>query len=383
MANADPIYMVDLEPDERLGLRERPTLDAGLLAELSPGQLVARLDDEVRGGWWQLFADTPGDGAFVGYALARHLSPWTDRLADAPASPQPAEDAPEDAPEDLVDVEPEAPAPTPSPPAPFEPSPPPRPAFWPDPPGGLTAPGWSALARPEHRHDSGCCDALDGRTVNRVVIHISGGNELAAAHDVYMSQVAPHYLIDRNGDIHQYVQEKDRAWHAGIKSWERKVYDRGDGSWRRYRSHLSWASYPANAVYVRDDGITVVDKSSPEARLVTRADGSEWPEYALFDARWGRAQNVPIGYEDERDANLKSVGIEILSTGSDRASSEHYTEAMYLSLARLVTDICDRYGLPRTKGVVVGHEDVNPIARWMWDPNQGFDWSRVWASADV
>jgi N-acetyl-anhydromuramyl-L-alanine amidase AmpD len=114
-----------------------------------------------------------------------------------------------------------------------------------------------------------------------------------------------------------------------------------------------------------------------------RPDRSEWRDYRHFDARWGREQRVPIGYADERNPNAKSIGIEILSVGFDRPSAEHYTEAMYVSLARLVTDICERYGLPRIKGVVVGHEDVNPIARWMWDPNQGFDWSRVWAAADV
>ena len=30
---------------------------------------------------------------------------------------------------------------------------------------------------------------------------------------------------------------------------------------------------------------------------------------------------------------------------------------------------------------VCGHEDVNPIERWGWDPNQGFDWERLFELA--
>lgn len=77
MAEENPIYVVDLEADEGLQLRAHAAPGADLLVTLKPGQLVARLDAHDREGWWYLFADTPGEGAYVGYALARHLTPWS------------------------------------------------------------------------------------------------------------------------------------------------------------------------------------------------------------------------------------------------------------------------------------------------------------------
>jgi hypothetical protein len=158
------------------------------------------------------------------------------------------------------------------------------------------------------------------------------------------------------------------------------TYDRHDGSWRRYRRIVNGVALPADTVFVKADGVTRAPATSPEARLAMRPDGSVWPLYAAWDERWGALPH-PIGYNDHKEQNEKSVGIEILSTGHRDPGGEHYTEAMYRALSQLVTDICRRYELPQAKGVVVGHEDVNPIARGMWDPNRGFDWSRVWAAA--
>ena len=50
-----------------------------------------------------------------------------------------------------------------------------------------------------------------------VVIHIMDGtlvgtDSLFANHD---SQVSAHYGVGKNGEVHQYVQENDTAWHAG------------------------------------------------------------------------------------------------------------------------------------------------------------------------
>lgn len=50
-----------------------------------------------------------------------------------------------------------------------------------------------------------------------IVIHIMAGT-LAGTDSWFASpasQVSAHYGIGVNGEIHQYVQEKDKAWHAG------------------------------------------------------------------------------------------------------------------------------------------------------------------------
>jgi len=90
---ADPVYVVDIEADEAVALRTQPAIDAPVLAELLAGQLVARLDEDERGEWWRVFADTPGEGAYVGYASARYLRHWilSSRTSGGGSDPDAAE----------------------------------------------------------------------------------------------------------------------------------------------------------------------------------------------------------------------------------------------------------------------------------------------------
>lgn len=50
-----------------------------------------------------------------------------------------------------------------------------------------------------------------------IVIHVMDGTLMGT--DAWFqnpaSQVSAHYGIGQNGEVHQYVQEKDTAWHAG------------------------------------------------------------------------------------------------------------------------------------------------------------------------
>ena len=119
-----------------------------------------------------------------------------------------------------------------------------------------------------------------------------------------------------------------------------------------------------------------VSRDSGNAALAALPDGAEWTDYAYFDERWGR-RGLPIGFEESQDPNANTIGIEVLSLGYHEHSSSEYTDAMYTSLSGLIADICVRHGIERVLGPVCGHEDVNPIGRWGWDPNQGFDWSRA------
>jgi hypothetical protein len=372
MPEADPIFAVDLEPDEALALREQPAPEARVLAELAPGQLVARLDEDDRGGWWRVFADTPGDGAYVGYIQSRNVRPWSHQEGGMITPPAEVDEAP-------------APAPPPTAPTPAgAPS-------WPDPPGRAATPGWNPLIPERFRHESPNYRRPNApRLVNRVVIHITGGASWDSCHPAYMRlvpadkpfdrrpKISPHYVIDKNGDVHQYVQESDVAYHAGIREVEQAMYERGD--WRRYTARWKrFESYPPDTVFLAEDGATEVPRGSDAARYARSVDAAGWAEHALFDRRWGR-QPLPIGYRSDKSGNARSIGIETVGYGSTEPGPSHYTEAMYVALARLVTDICTRYGLQQIKGVVVGHEDVNPITRGAWDPGQGFDWSRVWTA---
>lgn len=373
MPDPNPVYVVDLEPDEALALRAAPAEGASVLAELAPGQLVARLDDDDRGGWWQVFADTPGDGAYVGYLQARNVRPWSDAPPAQSIDP-PTEEGGEAGPVT---------------------SPPPSSQLhaWPEPVGKPAQPGWNPLLPPARRHSSpnrAAADPARPRIINRVIIHVTGNPSFPACHETYMRsgpastpyasrpQISPHYVVDKTGEIHQYVQESDVAWHAGIKAAEQRFYESGD--WRRTIAKIKPASrYPAGSVFLGADGASEVGRESPAARYVRTPDPAGWAEYAPFDARWGRIL-LPIGYLPARSGNARSIGIEIASYGAAAPSAEHYTEAMYRALATLVADICARYELPQAKGVVVGHEDVNPLTRAMWDPGLGFDWPRIWAA---
>lgn len=63
---------------------------------------------------------------------------------------------------------------------------------------------------------------FDHRRPNFVIIHETTNDEaehsLATLTDG-VRKVSAHYLIARDGTLYQLVDEKDRAWHAGVSSW--------------------------------------------------------------------------------------------------------------------------------------------------------------------
>lgn len=369
----------------RLNLRAQPANDAGILAKLAAGQAVVRLDDVDRAGWWFVFADTPGDGIFVGHVWAEFLSPafalQTDFPGDAimPGSPPLLDewDMPEPDPED-------------------DDASPPR-----EPVGGgalidsddttdgaeAEAPAWTSGWNPdvsaERRHVNGAHGARRSNgTIDQVIIHITGTQDLAAVVNTFTKSpglASAHYLVCPDGAVHQFVAEDQRAFHSGIIKAVRKLYNRGDGSWRQYKRYFSWhKGYPKDAIYLDAAGQVVApSQRQTSAVLVVPADRSEWPDFQYFDRRWGRLPK-PFGYlSDNHDPNNNSIGIEVLSVGARTASSQAYSDEMYSALGALVGDICRRHQLPIQFGTVCGHEDVNPVERWGWDPNQGFDWDKL------
>ncbi len=65
-------------------------------------------------------------------------------------------------------------------------------------------------------------DRGPGFTVDMLVIHYTGMETAEAALDRLRdpgSQVSSHYLIDEDGTVHRLVDERHRAWHAGVAHW--------------------------------------------------------------------------------------------------------------------------------------------------------------------
>ena len=62
------------------------------------------------------------------------------------------------------------------------------------------------------------------RTIDTVVIHDTEGTGTSAENTFTnpASGVSAHYLIMENGEIVQFVDEKDTAWHAGKSFWKGK-----------------------------------------------------------------------------------------------------------------------------------------------------------------
>lgn len=60
-----------------------------------------------------------------------------------------------------------------------------------------------------------------GQKPKLIILHYTGTLTEKEAHDIYMTEdkVSPHYMINKDGDISQYVDEGMRAWHAGKSYW--------------------------------------------------------------------------------------------------------------------------------------------------------------------
>lgn len=359
MARA-PVYKVNVATS--LNLRKRPSMNADILVKLQNGQLVAQIASVRRSNWAQVFADTPGFGGYVGYVSMNYLAPvnekdlngaWsdndtdddegeTDRLPFRTELPQPANSA---SPSDLKN-------------------------------------GWNPNVPEQNYHKTKKFSARRAGIIDQVIIHVTGSTDFKSVRDRFMEQSASaHYLVMPDGALHQFVAENQRAWHSGIKSNIDRIYARRDGTWRKYKRYFggTWAQphYPAGSVFLDASLNRLPADNRAGAALVARADGGFWTDYAYFDARWGATAD-PLGYQGYRyNPNDRSIGIEVLSIGAKTPSEAHYTTAMYQKLAELVDDICTRHNIPKTRRHVCGHEDVNPVERWGWDPGQGFEWNKL------
>lgn len=56
-----------------------------------------------------------------------------------------------------------------------------------------------------------------------IILHYTGTETAKEASDVYMDKdggLSPHYMVDVDGSVTQFVEESARAWHAGKSFWE-------------------------------------------------------------------------------------------------------------------------------------------------------------------
>lgn len=66
-------------------------------------------------------------------------------------------------------------------------------------------------------------DDRNNRDVSLIILHYTGMKTAAEALERLTdkkSEVSSHYTIDEDGTVYQHVEEKDRAWHAGVSEWQ-------------------------------------------------------------------------------------------------------------------------------------------------------------------
>lgn len=65
-------------------------------------------------------------------------------------------------------------------------------------------------------------DSRGGQIVDMLVLHYTGMKTAQEALDRLCdptAKVSAHYVVDEDGSIYNLVDEKNRAWHAGVSSW--------------------------------------------------------------------------------------------------------------------------------------------------------------------
>lgn len=233
---------------------------------------------------------------------------------------------------------------------------------------------WNSTIPTERRFQGKMTPGRSGSPTH-VVCHITGTDSFSSVRNEFLSEASAHYVIDKQGLVFQFVEEENQAWHAGIKAAVQAQYDKVGLGWRKLLYHFEWDTYPPGSIWLNEKLKPVQGRR--EATFVAQPDGSDWARYDYFKERWGAGAG-PVNYAHSKRPNDYAIAIEILSFGAPKASAQAYTPAMYDALEALVDDICNRHAIPQSKGHVVGHEDVNPVQRYGWDPAQGFNWSRVW-----
>lgn len=190
-----------------------------------------------------------------------------------------------------------------------------------------------------------------------VVIHTTGGGlptkakvlgvaPLFLAERIYgaLGANAPHYCIGNDGAVIQVADEKRKMPHAGISAADRAEYLNRSWSLRVGQNTL-----------------------------------------AMWRKRWPGIKS-PLGLFPSRSVNEDYIGIECIPLLLRQPDRSLFTQEQYDALSELLRDIASRHGIVLTGPRLLGHEDLEPLARWTsrggWDPgalnsDPAFFWDRV------
>lgn len=174
--------------------------------------------------------------------------------------------------------------------------------------------------------------------VSSIIVHTTGTSQLDKIlhyYEISGHGIGPHYLIDIEGKIYQFVPESQVAFHAGIDPMERAQYTTG-----------TWI------------------KSCPGV--------SKW------QAKWPGLKS-PLEFITGEFPNYVSIGIELQEP--PHTQPEKFHDIQYTTLKALILDIKTRHNIPLDAQHILGHDDVNPLSRYGdnggKDPGPKFNWSRI------
>jgi N-acetyl-anhydromuramyl-L-alanine amidase AmpD len=167
----------------------------------------------------------------------------------------------------------------------------------------------------------------DCRDIKYIVIHAMAGS-MDGTIDHFANpnpgKASAHYLVDRDGEIVQMVEESDVAFHA--------------------------ANYDVDCRGHEEDGCSG-----------KRSTGKPW-------------YTGPC--------NCTSIGIELEDRGGFKDDSNWVTSDMYRETAKLVRNLCEKYNISkrfvgRSRGTsgILGHQHVASRTKGKSDPGKYFNWS--------
>ena len=147
----------------------------------------------------------------------------------------------------------------------------------------------------------------------------------------------------------------------------------------KYRTHHSTSAFQAQ--YARSDWVSL--KSVTKSGQKVKVNVSEWPK------RWPDLKSplelpafAKLHGGGGRSINNHTWSFDLLSP----KPGDTYTDAQYISAAKLIHHIHTAYSLPIDRYHVLGHSDINPLDRsnpsGLWDPGPEWDWDRVFNLID-
>lgn len=183
-----------------------------------------------------------------------------------------------------------------------------------------------------------------------IVLHTTGTSQLEKALVYYQKNrdgICPNYVVGGDGTIYRTLSDDYVAYHCGHGATG-ELYQKGWAVWSR------WAGKPPTEL------------------------AASYTGYAMWRERWPGKES-PLDLVTGAHPNARSLGIEFQA--SRRTLPEVFTDAQYAAGAWLVAAKAKEHGIPLDREHVIGHYDVNPVARvdslGDKDPGRKFNWTRI------